>query len=137
MSGRPILLDTCAALWLSGGQLASEAEALIVGAWSDDVQVLVSPITAWEVAMLVAKDRVTLTAPVSMWFEKLLELGVDLAGLSPALLIASTELRAPELTDPSDRIIAATARALNYRLMTRDRPLLAYASRGQVSAIPC
>ena len=137
MSGRPILLDTCAALWLVGGQLARDAETLVVEVWSDDIQVLVSPITAWEVGMLVAKDRLTLTAPVSTWFEKLLELGVALAELSPAVLIASTELRAPELTDPSDRIIAATARAFNYRLMTRDRPLLAYASRGQVTAIPC
>lgn len=137
MSGRPILLDTCAALWLAGGQLADGAEALVVDAWSDDIEVLVSPITAWEVGILVAKDRLTLTVPVSTWFDKLLELGVVLAELSPAVLIASTELRAPELTDPSDRIIAATARAFNYRLMTRDRPLLAYASRGQVSAIPC
>lgn len=137
MSGRPILLDTCAALWLTGGQLADEAEALVVDAWSDDIEVLVSPITAWEVGILVAKDRLTLTVPVSTWFDKLLELGVALAELSPAVLIASTELRASELTDPSDRIIAATARAFNYRLMTRDRPLLAYASRGQVTAIPC
>ena len=137
MSDRPILLDTCAALWLAGGHLATEAEALVVDAWSDHIQVLVSPITAWEVGILVAKDRLTLTVPVSTWFDKLLELGVTLAELSPAVLIASTELRASELTDPSDRIIAATARAFNYRLMTRDRPLLAYASRGQVSAIPC
>lgn len=137
MSGRPILLDTCAALWLAGGQLADEAEALVVDAWSDDIEVLVSPITAWEVGILVAKDRLTLTVPVSIWFDTLLELGVTLAELSPAVLIASTELRASELTDPSDRIIAATARAFNYRLMTRDRPLLAYASRGQVTAIAC
>ena len=34
-------------------------------------------------------------------------------------------------------IIAATARAFNYRLMTRDRPLLDFAASGQVSAIPC
>lgn len=137
MSGRPILLDTCAALWLAEGQLTTQAEASVVDAWSDDIRVLVAPITAWEVGMLVAKDRLTLTAPVSTWFEKLLGLGVALAELSPAVLIASTELRAPELTDPSDRIIAATARAFNYRLMTRDRRLLAYASRGQVTAIPC
>lgn len=137
MSGRPILLDTCAALWLAEGQLTTQAETSVVDAWSDDILVLVSPITAWEVGILVAKDRLTLTAPVSTWFERLLELGVSLAELSPAVLIASTELRAPELTDPSDRIIAATARAFNYRLMTRDRPLLAYASRGQVTAIPC
>ena len=34
--------------------------------------------------------RLTLTVPVSTWFNSLLELGVALAELSPAVLIAST-----------------------------------------------
>lgn len=87
--------------------------------------------------MLVAKERLTLSMSVTSWFEALLALGVDLAELSPAILIASTELRAPSLRDPTDRIIAATARTHGYRLMTRDRPLLEFAASGQVTAIPC
>lgn len=98
---------------------------------------MVSPITAWEVGILVAKERLTLTAPVGEWFDTLISLGVDVTEISTGLLIASTELRAPELRDPADRIIAATARAFNYRLMTRDCPLLAFAASGQMSAIVC
>jgi len=41
------------------------------------------------------------------------------------------------LRDPADRILAATARASNYRLMTRDPPLLDYASTGRLGAVGC
>jgi PIN domain nuclease of toxin-antitoxin system len=39
------------------------------------------------------------------------------------------------LGDPADRIIAATARAYGYRLMTRDGPLLDFGVAGHVRAI--
>lgn len=96
-----------------------------------------SPITAWEVGTLIAKRRVVLAMPTLVWFEGLVELDVDRAELSPAILVAATELEAPGLRDPADRIVAATARAFNYRLMTRDRPLLDFAATGQMSAIAC
>lgn len=137
MSSRPILLDTCAALWLVDGLLDEKASRKIQEAVSADVQILVSPITAWEVGMLISKKRLTMSLPVLAWFNRLTELGVVRAELSPEVLVASTELRTDELRDPADLIIAATARAFNYRLMTRDRPLLAFAASGQVSAISC
>lgn len=137
MSDRPLLLDTCAALWLVEGRLGARGEKAVTDSWSAETEVLVSPITAWEVGILVSKERVALALPVADWFEALKDLGVDVTELSTKILIMATELRAPELRDPADRIIAATARSLNYRLLTRDRPLLAYAARGQLSAIPC
>ena len=137
MSSRPILLDTCAALWLVDGLLDEKASRKIQEAVSADVQILVSPITAWEVGMLISKKRLTMSLPVLAWFNRLTELGVVRAELSPEVLVASTELRTDELRDPADLIIAATARAFNYRLMTRDRPLLGFAASGQVSAISC
>ena len=100
-------------------------------------QVLVSPITAWEIGLLVAKGRLALSLPPLSWFEQVLELGVDLAPMTPDILVASSSLPGPPLRDPADRIIAATARAMGYRLMTRDRPLLDFAASGQVAAIPC
>ncbi|MFZ5739720.1 MAG: PIN domain-containing protein [Pseudomonadota bacterium] len=39
--------------------------------------------------------------------------------------------------DPADRIIAATAREYGYRLITRDRSLLAYAREGHIQALSC
>ena len=104
---------------------------------SAGVPVCVSPITAWEVGILIAKRRVVLAMPTLVWFEGLVELDVDRAELSPAILVAATKLDAPGLRDPADRIIAATVRTLNYRLMTRDRPLLDFAATGQMSVIAC
>ena len=87
--------------------------------------------------MLVAKDRLVLALPPLQWFQSILDLGIDLAVLSPEILVASSQLSGPALRDPADRIIAATARAFGYRLMTRDRPLLTFAASGQVTAIAC
>jgi PIN domain nuclease of toxin-antitoxin system len=56
------------------------------------------------------------------WFRRLLDQpGVRLADMSPELLIASSFLPGKRLRDPADRIIAATARGLGARLVTRDR----------------
>ncbi len=87
--------------------------------------------------MLVSKDRLVLTLPPLRWFESILDLGVELAVLTPEILVESTQLSGRVLRDPSDRIIAATARILGYRLMTRDRPLLDFAAAGHVVAIAC
>jgi PIN domain nuclease of toxin-antitoxin system len=137
VSHRPVLLDTCAALWLVDGLISASAEAALQETIDANVPVLVSPITAWEVGILVSKRRVILTSPALTWFETLISLGIDQAELTPRILVAATELQAPELRDPADRIIAATARAFNYRLMTRDKPLLDFAASGQACAIPC
>jgi PIN domain nuclease of toxin-antitoxin system len=43
--------------------------------------------------------------------------------------------RAPK--DPTDCIIAATARELGATLLTRDRALLAYGEQGHVAVLEC
>jgi len=134
---RPILLDTCAALWLTGGGLSDRAEAEIRVTREQGVDVLISPISAWEIGLLVSKGRLALMLSPLPWFEALLEEGVTLAPMPPHVLIAASQLPGPPLRDPADRIIAATARACGYRLMTRDRPLLDFAASGQVEAIAC
>ncbi len=87
--------------------------------------------------MLVAKGRVALLAPPLKWFSGLLEAGVQLADLSPSILVDASFLPQSRLRDPADRVIAATARAMGCRIMTRDRPLLEYAAAGHIQAISC
>jgi|TARA_R110002124_G_scaffold147248_2_gene312473 PIN domain nuclease of toxin-antitoxin system len=138
VTARPILLDTCAVIWLQqGATFKPEAEAALQEAQTIGTQVLVSPITAWEIGLLVSRGRLALSLPPLKWFERVLDLGVDLASLTPAILIASSTLPGPPLRDPADRIIATTARDGGYRLMTRDQPLLDFAADGQVAAIAC
>lgn len=134
-----ILLDTCAAIWLtSPGGLTPQAVAEIAAADADGHGVLVSPITAWEVGMLVAKGRLNLSIDPTTWFSELLRGGVGLAPMPPEVLVAASFLpQAKEITDPADRIIASTARAYGLRIMTSDGPLSDYAAAGHLQAIAC
>ena len=138
MSRAPILLDTCAAIWAAEPEgLSPGAQELIEQAERDRIPLFVSPISAWEMGMLVAKGRVALLASPQKWFSGLLEAGVQLADMSPTILVEASFLPQSRLRDPADRVIAATARALGYRIMTRDRPILTYAAAGHVQAIAC
>ncbi len=122
---------------MTGAGLSGRAEAEIRMTREQGIDVLISPISAWEIGLLVSKGRVALVLPPLSWFEALLEEGVGLAAMPPHVLIAASQLPGPPLRDPADRIVAATARAFDYRLMTRDRPLLDFAAGGHVSAIGC
>src|SRR5271170_3971990 len=105
----PVLLDTCAAIWLmSGDSLTPTSRAAIRTARASNLGVHVSAFTAWEIGTMVSKARIQLTLSPEVWFENLLAMpGVRLAELTPKLLIASTTLPGTPPADPADRIIAA------------------------------
>jgi PIN domain nuclease of toxin-antitoxin system len=72
------------------------------------------------------------------WLSRLLEApGLHLSELPTDVLIASSFLPGEPPRDPADRILAATTREFGFRLVTRDRNLLAYAARGHIQAIGC
>lgn len=140
MSETPaLLLDTHAAIWVTEDQpLASTAVEAIDAAYRAGSTVFVSPITAWEVGLLVSRNRLSLVAKPERWFRRLLAIpGVKPAELSPEILIASSFLPGEPPRDPADRILLATARELGVTLITRDRLLLKYGEEGQASTIPC
>lgn len=135
----PLLLDTHTAIWLTEEQpIASTALEAINAAYQTGGMLLVSPITAWEVGLLVSRNRISLVAKPERWFQRLLAIpGVRLADLSPDILIASSFLPGEPPRDPADRILLATAREFGATLITRDRLLLRYGEDGQVSTIMC
>jgi len=133
------LLDTCAAIWLAEQAPISEIaqEALAAAARSSAV-VYVSPITGWEVGLLVSKDRLKLSVHPDVWYGNLTSNPrIRIAELSGRILIASSFLPGNPPSDPADRIVAATARENGFCLITRDRPLLKYAGAGHVNALAC
>jgi PIN domain nuclease of toxin-antitoxin system len=136
---RPVLLDTCAAIWLMNGDpISAKSRESITAAQAGNLGVYVSPMTAWEIATLVAKNRLYLTLSPEAWFDALLALaGVRLAAMPPRVLIASTMLPGEPPRDPVDRIIAATGRAFGYTIITRDSDLMLYARAGHIEAIGC
>lgn len=135
---RPILLDTCALLWVANNEeLRASAEAALQEMEEDPQGIAASPISAWEVGQLVARGRLRLPIEPLQWFRRNIDRGMVLAPLTPSILVASSFLPASNLRDPADKILAATAREFGYRLMTRDRPLLDFAAAGHVHAIAC
>src|SRR6516162_2958893 len=123
-----LLLDTCAVIWIAENEkLAPDAVAALDDANEAGLTTYISPITAWEIGMLVSRDRLKLLITPQRWFARLFDAsGVRLASMSPDLLIAASFLPGEPPRDPADRIIVATARDYGCTLVTRDRLLLDY-----------
>jgi len=103
-----IVLDTATWIWRASDpkRLTARARRAIDRA----EHALVSAISVWEVAMLVANRRIRLDRPVEQWVDVALALpGIQLASLEPAIAVRSTRLPGEFHPDPADRIIVATA----------------------------
>ena len=136
---RPLLLDTCALVWIAAGAAISDAaRGAVEAASKGSAGLAVSPITTWEIGLLVARGRLTLTASPRAWVDAILRRPeTALAAMSTDILIDSSFLPGAPPRDPADRIIIATARAHAMRVVTRDRLILDYADAGHVEAIAC
>jgi PIN domain nuclease of toxin-antitoxin system len=134
-----LLLDTCAAIWIAeDAPLEDKAVDALDQAGDEGKPLLISPITAWEIGLLVARGRLAFPIDPQAWFGRLMEApNVELAGLPPAVLIASSFLPGTPPRDPADKIIIATARGQNLTIVTRERAILNYASTGHVRALAC
>jgi PIN domain nuclease of toxin-antitoxin system len=122
--GRLVILDTHAWIWWVSdpGKLSDHARTEIDGAAS----IGVCAISCWEVAMLVAKDRLRLDRDVLTWIRQALrQPRVRLIPLLPDIAVAAARMGNDVPADPADRMIAATARHLAAPLVTRDQALQA------------
>lgn len=123
--GDELLLDTHALLWWQAGSGllgAGAAEAIDSAA-----RVLVSPLSCWEVAMLVAKGRVALDRPVGRWVDDLVSGAVEVAEITPRIAATAGSL-VDFHGDPADRLIYATAATEGLVLVTHDRRLADHAA---------
>jgi PIN domain nuclease of toxin-antitoxin system len=135
----PLLLDTCALVDLVEGEDISAATTKALNqAAEGGTTVFVSPVNGWEVGFLAERGLLTMSMEPAAWFDKVLSIpGMGLAEVSVRVLIASSTLPGSPPRDLVDRILVATARENGYRLVTRDKVLLAYAEQGHVPALPC
>lgn len=120
-----MLVDTHALLWwfTNPDLLSAPAARAIV----DADGLLISPISFWEVAMLVDKGRVELDRPTSTWAHDVLaQEATNEAPLTAEIAVAAGEL-AEFHGDPADRILAATAQALGIPLLTKDDKIRSWA----------
>lgn len=133
-----ILLDTCVVFFSNDGQgLGPEAVEAIEDAARNNALYL-SPITAWEMGMLMAKGRQkSVLSPFELLEKFNNDMFCEYCELLPETLILSSYLPGSPHGDPADRIIIATARALNLTLVTRDSTILAYGRQGHVKVLEC
>jgi PIN domain nuclease of toxin-antitoxin system len=120
-----ILLDTHSLVWWvnEDQKLSSPARACI----KDADQIVVSSITAWEIALLIKAGRLRFTARLEDWLagaEAIPNLSFIPVGNNIAL--AAVNLPDPFHKDPADRIIVATARTLACPVVTGDGKIRAY-----------
>ena len=136
----PVLLDTCAVIWLvNAGPLSATAIDTIRRADG----VYVSTASAWEIGMLSRPKPGRIALPQFMpdpktWFARLMAMpGIREAPISAAIAIDASHLPGDLHSDPMDRLIVATARHLGMPIVTSDRKIIAYAEAGHVRVIPC
>jgi|SRR5579872_821734 len=123
----PILLDTHAAVWAAEGKIAPSI-AQAIDAAAERGELLLSPISAWEIGMLVRKRRLILATPAQDYIRALFaQPGILTAALTPAIALAATELPGSFPRDPADCILIATAAAYGAQLLSGDKPIHEYA----------
>ena len=117
------MLDTHAAIWLATDHgLGKHSQRLIDEALADD-RLVISAISFWELAMLIAKQRLRALRSSGEQRSKMLSAGIRELPLTGEIAILAAELENLH-GDPADRIIAATAITHDAMLMTADVNLL-------------
>lgn len=120
-----ILLDTCAIVHaaLTPECLGSEAaEKITLG--QRDITLACCDISLWEIAMLVRKGRVKVSADCSFFIQQVVSaFRLKVIPIVPKIAALSADDSIFGHKDPCDRIIAATALHHNLPLITSDRHL--------------
>lgn len=124
-----IVLDTHTLVWWANGDetALSTGARQAIGAELDGGQILVSSISAWELAMLVAKGRLLMSMDVSEWLAVVGQLdAVAFVPVDNELAVKSTQLPGEFHKDPADRLIVATARKYAAPVVTLDTKIRDY-----------
>ncbi|MFQ5902092.1 MAG: type II toxin-antitoxin system VapC family toxin [Candidatus Binatia bacterium] len=81
----------------------------------------IASISLWEIAMLIARGRLSPRGTPEAWIAELVETsGIVVKELTPVVAVLSTQFPNGFSADPADRLIAATARAEGLALVTRN-----------------
>jgi len=118
-----LLLDTHIWVWslVSPGRLSRRVARALEAA---ENELWLSPISVWELGVLVERGRVVVQGDVRAWIaEALARVPLQEAPLTHEVALATAS---PELPhgDPADRFLAATARVFDLTLVTADARLI-------------
>lgn len=125
-----IVLDTHALLWWVSGdsRISSQAiDRIEQELQAENGEILISAISAWEIALLIEKGRLTLSMSVDDWLDTVAEIDeVRFMPVDVATAVESTRLPGKFHKDPAERMIVALARHFNVELLTADAKITAY-----------
>lgn len=123
-----IVLDTHALVWwVNGDDALSDNAKAAIELERKGGQIIVSAISAWEIAMLVEREKLVLSMDVARWLALVAEIeNVRFLPLDVEVAVKSVDLPGEFHTDPADRMIVATARRLAAPLITKDEKIRAY-----------
>jgi len=124
-----IVLDTHALVWWVNGDsaLSRVAGQAIEKERKRQGEIIISSISAWEIAMLLQKERLVLSMDVETWLRTVTEVpGVRFIPVDNGVAVESTRLPGRFHKDPADRLIVALARTLSAPLVTSDRRIRGY-----------
>jgi PIN domain nuclease of toxin-antitoxin system len=118
-----LLLDTHIWLWsaLAPDKLSPPVATALESA---DSEIWLSPISIWELLILVEKGRIALDADPAEWVARTLATSpIREAPLTREVALQSRSIDLPH-QDPADRFIAATAIVYGLTLVTADEDIL-------------
>ena len=124
-----VVIDTHVLVWWVNGDksLSKTASVAIKDALANDSEVIVSSISAWEIAMLIGKERLVLTMDLDSWLDEVAQIeGLRFIPVDNEIAVKSTMLPGEFHKDSADRMIVATARKLAVPLITADDKIRAY-----------
>lgn len=123
-----IVLDTHTLIWwvTADATLSKKAKAVIERE-QDGGEIIISAISAWEITMLVAHERLVLSMEVNSWLSTVAEIeAVRFLPVDVEIAATSVGLLGEFHKDPADRMIVATARKLAVPLVTKDDKIRSY-----------
>ena len=123
-----IVLDTHVWVWwLSDPERLPDRARGVVMEAAGDRAIYISAISAWEIAMLVSRGRLTFTMDAQDWIAKSEALPfLHFVPVDNAIAVRSVRLAEPLHRDPADRIIIATAITMGVPVVSSDTKIGKY-----------
>lgn len=119
-----IIADTHTWVWWNANsrKLSSRARAVL----ETSSEISLCAISCWEIAMLVARDRLRFDRDVLLWLRQSLAAPqARLLPLDPDIAVESSRLNWSH-NDPADRIIVASALVHRARIITKDKRIRSF-----------
>lgn len=137
MKTETYLLDTHVLLWtlLEPEKLSPYVQKKIELAHESRC-LSISSISLWEIAMLSLKKRINIYEPLRSFLNSVAEIhGIIVHDISADVAAESSMLQDNFHGDPADRIVVATSRVHETKLITRDLKIIEWSKLGHIRVL--